>query len=106
MTTTTRRSTTTPGAIFQWRSLRTRVTLLTLAIFVIGIWALAFYASETLHRDMEQTLSDQQFSTVSIVAADINDELAHRLKSLEMIAAKITPAILGNAAVTQTARQG
>ena len=102
MTTTTRRSTTTSGAIFQWRSLRTRVTLLTLAIFVIGIWVLAFYASETLHRDMEQTLSDQQFSTVSIVAADINDALEDRSKLLTMIAAKITPTMLGNAAATQT----
>ena len=78
------------------------MTLFTLAIFVIGIWALAFYASYTLHNDMEHTLSDQQFSTVSILAADINDELENRLKTLEMIAEKITPAMLGNAAATQT----
>jgi len=30
---------------FQWRSLKTRVTLFTLVIFVIGIWALAFYVA-------------------------------------------------------------
>ncbi|MFZ4441687.1 MAG: cache domain-containing protein, partial [Syntrophales bacterium] len=106
MTTTPRRPTgrlqKASAAIFQWRSLRTRVTLLTLAIFVIGIWALAFYASHTLQRDMEKTLSDQQFSAVSILAADINDELENRLKTLEMIAEKITPTMLGNAAATQT----
>ena len=88
--------------IFQWRSLKTRMTLFTLTIFLIGIWSLAFYASYTLHNDMEQALGEQQFSTVSIIAADINDELDERLKSLEMIAAKITPAILGNAASMQT----
>ena len=29
--------------IFPWRSLKTRVTLLTLATFVIGIWSLTLY---------------------------------------------------------------
>ena len=101
MTTTTRKSPTTFGAIFQWQSLKTRVTVSTLAIFLTGIWSLAFFSSYTLQNDMERTLGEQQFSTVSVVASDINDELAERLKTLELIAAKITPTILGNAASTQ-----
>ncbi|MFZ4440478.1 MAG: PAS domain-containing protein, partial [Syntrophales bacterium] len=102
MTTTIRRLLTTSAAFFQRRSLRTKVTIFTLAIFLIGIWALAFFASDTLHRDMEKTLSDQQFSTVSVIAADINDALDDRLKTLEILAAKITPAMLANAASMQT----
>jgi PAS domain S-box-containing protein len=51
---------------------------------------------------MEQALGEQQFSTVSIIASDINQELEERIKSLEMIAAKITPAMLGNASSMQT----
>jgi PAS domain S-box-containing protein len=103
MTTTTHsKAQTTFSAIFQWRSLKEKVTIFTLTIFLISIWSLAFYASSTLHNDMEKTLGEQQFSTVSIIASDINDELEERLKSLEMSAAKITPAILGNAASTQT----
>ena len=101
MTTTTRKSPTKFGAIFQWQSLKTRVTVSTLAIFLTGIWSLAFFSSYTLQNDMERTLGEQQFSTVSVVASDINDELAERLKTLELIAAKITPTILGNAASTQ-----
>jgi hypothetical protein len=102
MTTTTRRLPTTSSAIFQWRSLKTRVTVSTLTFFLVGIWSLAFYAGYTLENDMKQTLGEQQFSTVSIVAMDINNELDDRLKSLEMIAARITPAMLGNEAATQT----
>ena len=102
MTTTTDSVQKSSGKISQWQSLRTRVTLFTLAIFLLGIWSLAFYASYTLHSDMGRTLGEQQFSTVSAIAADINGELAYRLKLLEMMAAKITPAMLGNAAATQT----
>jgi len=102
MTTTTDSLQKSPGKISHWWSLRTRVTLLTLAIFLIGIWALAFYASYTLQSDMERTHGEQQFSTVSIIAADINDELAGRVELLEIMAEKITPAMLGNTAATQT----
>ena len=102
MTTTTGRLRKTAGAIFAWRSLRARVTIFTLAIFLISIWSLSFFASHTLHNDMKKTLSDQQFSAVSILAADINDALAARLKLLEMVAEQITPTMLGNAAATQT----
>jgi membrane protein implicated in regulation of membrane protease activity len=46
-----------PGhGVFRRRSLKTRVTLFTLAIFVISIWLLAFYASKMLRKDMERLL--------------------------------------------------
>ncbi|CAK0761850.1 two-component system, sensor histidine kinase and response regulator [Gammaproteobacteria bacterium] len=87
---------------FQWRSLKTRVTLFTLAIFVIGIWALGFYASQTLHEDMQRLLGEMQFAAVSIVAADINQELNDRLGALEIVASGIAPDIMGNSAALQT----
>ena len=59
--------------ISQWRSLKTRVTLFTLAIFVISICSLALYVSRSLREDMERQLGEQQFSTVSFVAAEINE---------------------------------
>ena len=88
--------------IFQRRSLKTRVTLTTLAIFLVGIWLLAFYASRMLREDMQRLLGEQQFSTVSYMAADINEELDNRLRVLEKIAAGVSPAMLGNAATLQT----
>jgi len=69
--------------ILQWPSLKTRVTLTMLAIFVTGIWSLAFYASRMLRDDMERMLADQQSSTVSYVAAELNDALQERLVALE-----------------------
>jgi PAS domain S-box-containing protein len=82
-------------------SLKTRITFTTLLIFVIGIWSLAFYASRMLREDMEKLLGEQQFSTVSMVAAEINEELGDRLKALEAVAGKIPPGLLGNPAALQ-----
>ncbi|MBI5909388.1 MAG: PAS domain S-box protein, partial [Betaproteobacteria bacterium] len=87
--------------IFQWRSLKTRVTLFTLAIFLIGIWSLAFYASRMLREDMQRLLGEQQFSTVSFIAADVNHEVNDRLRALETMAGIVSPAMLGNTAALQ-----
>jgi signal transduction histidine kinase len=81
---------------FWLRSFKTRVTLFTLAIFLVGLWLLAFYASRELREDMRRQLGEQQSSTVSFVAAEINEELESRLRVLEKVAGIISPAILGN----------
>jgi len=80
----------------RWDSLKTRVILLTLTIFVTGIWSLAFYASRMLHEDLKRLLEEQQFSTVSTVAAQVNEEFANRLKGLAKVAEKITPGHIAN----------
>jgi len=74
--------------IFQWRSLKTRVTLFTLAIFLLGIWSLAFYASRMLREDTGRLLGEQQFSTASFMAAEVNGEMDDRLKALEKLPGK------------------
>ncbi len=88
--------------IFQWRSLKTRVILFTLAIFLVGIWALAFYASRMLREDMQRLLGEQQFSTASFIAAGVNEQLDDRLRALEKVAGMIDPAMLDNTAALQT----
>ncbi len=75
------------STILPRNSLKTRITLATLGIFLLGIWSLAFYASQMLRKDIEQLLGQQQFSSVSLLAAQINNELESRLKSLEKVAA-------------------
>ncbi len=72
------------------RSLKTRVTLFSLVIFVLSLWLLAFYTSKMLRTDMAQLLGNQQRSTVDLVAANIDQELRERLSALEMIAADIS----------------
>ena len=87
--------------ILQLQSLKTRVTFFTLAIFLIGLWSLAFYASRMLREDMQRLLGEQQFSAVSILAAEVNQELEDRLKALETVAGSMTPAMLGHAPAMQ-----
>src|ERR1035437_7887843 len=86
----------------QNRSIKTRVTLFTLGIFLLSLWLLAFYASRILRADMQRLLGDQQFSTATFVAVDVNHELEDRLRALEMVAKTLTPALLSDAAILQT----
>ena len=81
------------STINPWQSLKTRITLATLLIFITSIWLLSFLASHMLRRDMERMLSEQQISTASIVAAQVNRELEGRLKALELVANSARPAI-------------
>jgi len=87
---------------FQMRSLKTRVTLVALGIILIGIWSQVVYVNQILYKDMQRVLGEQQFSTVSLIAAEINTGLEERMRALEHAALMITPAILGNASSAQT----
>jgi PAS domain S-box-containing protein len=80
----------------QKHSLKTRITFASLVIFVLGIWALTYFASRMLRQDIEQLLSTQQYSTVSLLAEEIDQELNTRVQTLEAIAKKITPDLLSN----------
>lgn len=80
----------------QHRSLKTRIVLATLAVFLASLWALSFYASHMLRIDMERLLGQQQFSTVTYVAAQLDGELNDRVTALELISRAIDPATLDN----------
>jgi diguanylate cyclase (GGDEF)-like protein/PAS domain S-box-containing protein len=71
---------------FLWHSLKTRITLTTLLIFLTGIWSLSFYAHRILRDDMERLLGEQQLSTVSMVAAQVEREFETRIEALEAVA--------------------
>ena len=85
----------------QWRSLETRVTLFTLAIFLVSIWSLALYASRMLREDIQHMLGEQQFSTVAFLAAEVNRQLLDRSRALENAAARLTPKMISNPAAAQ-----
>jgi len=78
-----------------------KLSLLTMAIFVFAIWSLTFYANWSLREEIEQQISQQVFSTVSLAAKELNNALNERLKALEQVAKRITPAMLSNAAASQ-----
>jgi len=79
--------------VFRWRSLKTRVALSTLVVLVVGIWSLTFYVSRMLHEDMQELLGDQQFSTASYLAAQVDQELKDRQRALKTAAASLAAVI-------------
>ncbi len=87
--------------ISQRCSLKTRVTLFSLVIFLFGMWSLAFFATRILHQDMQRMLGEQQFSAVSFMADNINRELVDRLGALNTLAGTITPGLLSDQAALQ-----
>ena len=82
-------------------SLKTKLSLLISGIFMISIWSLAFYASQILKKDIHQLLSEQQFTTATIVASQINQELNDRFSGMENVARQITPTSMSDAASLQ-----
>ena len=85
----------------RWHSLQTRVSLASMAIFLIGVWSLTYLSSLQLRGDMQRLLGAQQFAMVSLLADEIEHEVDDRFRALETIAAEITPAMLGNATTLQ-----
>ena len=86
---------------WHWRSLKTRLTLFTLAIFLVCMSSLSIYASRMLRVDMEDRLNERQFATTAYLASALNTELNDRSSALATLAGKISPAILGNAGELQ-----
>lgn len=75
-------------------SIKTRVTLSTMAIFLASLWSLSFYASVELKNDIRVELSTQQFATVSLLARQVDERLTERLLWLKLVAEEITPELL------------
>lgn len=87
--------------LFSRHSLKTRVTLFTLAIFLVSLWSLGSYASLKLRHDMQHQLGEGQSSTVSFIAEEINHQIDERFRTLEKVAANVAPATLANSAALQ-----
>ncbi|MDP2678196.1 MAG: cache domain-containing protein [Rhodoferax sp.] len=85
-----------------WLSLKTRATVFTIAVFVLGICSLSFYISRTLQTDMERLLGEQQFSVASAVAKEIDDNVTNRMRALETIANEMDEHLIGDPAALQT----
>ncbi|MCF8160314.1 MAG: HAMP domain-containing protein, partial [Polaromonas sp.] len=85
-----------------WLSLKTRATVFTLAVFVLGIGSLSLYISRALQTDMERLLGEQQLSVASTVAKEINDSVATRTRALETVANEMNAALVGDPAALQT----
>ena len=88
---------------FKLHSLKTRVTLFTLGSFPLILWLLTLYVSQLMKQDMQGLVGRQQFSTVSIVAADLNDEVLSRMEALDSVATSLASKLTVSAAELQKA---
>jgi diguanylate cyclase (GGDEF)-like protein/PAS domain S-box-containing protein len=77
-------------------SLRTRVTVLTLAMFFLGIWSLVYYASELLRLDMTEIASQRQLDSASLLAEEVGAQMQLRFDALDDVAKSVTPAQLAS----------
>ena len=78
------------------QSLKTRVTLTTLVVSILSTLLLGAYASRILREELSNELGAQQFATVSLLAAQVDQELGDRLRSLEVTAGKVTSPMMRN----------
>ena len=90
-----------PITVLPWHSLKTRITLATLIIFLTCLWVLSFYATRMLHEDMERISGEQQFATVTYAASEVQGKLDDRIKALELIAQAIDASLIDNPAALQ-----
>ncbi len=90
---------------FQWRSLKTRITLGTLAIFLSVIWTTAYFASQQQRQDLQRLIGQQHANTAAIAAADLDHDLQQRLDFLHAVAERISPAAMSDQAALQALLQ-
>ena len=84
-----------------FRSLKTRITLFVLVIFLCGIWVLSSVASRLMRDQMLHGLSELQLSTATYVAAQLDAVLKDRIAALELIASAIDARLLNNPVALQ-----
>ncbi len=82
-------------------SLKIRMTLFMLGIFLFSIWALTFYTHQILQNELSVTLGTQQFTSVSILAEQVNQNLESRFWTLKVIAKEFAPYLLKDASSLQ-----
>jgi diguanylate cyclase (GGDEF)-like protein/PAS domain S-box-containing protein len=82
--------------LIQTLSLKLKVTLFTLLLFIITVGVLTYQFMAHLRSELEISLSEQQFSEVSFVAERIDNAVKLRIDSLALIANSITPEMLVN----------
>jgi PAS domain S-box-containing protein len=67
---------------FRQLSIKAKITSIVLLLFVGSSWLLTFAIEKSLEEDMVALLENQQFSTVSYIAADIDSKMRQRIDLL------------------------
>jgi PAS domain S-box-containing protein len=87
---------------FWLQSLKSRLTLITLLIFLLSLWSLSYFISYLVRQDMQNLAMEQAKSSVSLMANEVNDQIEARFNVLKIIARDVSPALLANVPALQT----
>ena len=83
-------------------SLKVRIAVASVLLFLAGISLITFFATRILHDDMQEVLSKQQLTTVNYIARDIDAKVTLRLESLKRVALNMPEALFSDPAAMQT----
>ena len=72
-----------------WQSLRTRLIAGALCASVMSLWIVTFVIGKYLRSDMEAAISAQQYSTVSLIASEIDRSVTERTAILDSLALRL-----------------
>ena len=73
-------------ALFDLRSLQVRIAIGVLLLGLFVLWSAVFALGHTMRRDMETTISRQQFSTVALIANELDRSIRERQQIIQTIA--------------------
>ncbi len=85
------------------RSLQLRLTLGVLVVSLIVLWSAVLILDQTLRKDLENSISAQQFSTVSLLATELDRSIRERQQIVKSIADDYRSALLGDSPAAQAA---
>ena len=77
-------------------SLKSKIIGAVLLLFVAAVWLLAFIVMERFERDLVVLLGNQQLSSATYIASDIEGKVVQRTKLLASIASIITPELIAH----------
>jgi len=77
-------------------SLKAKVTLFGVGVLVVVVLALALFAGRMLRADTERLIGEQQLSMTKLIAAQIDERVADRLRALSTVAAAINAELLAD----------
>lgn len=87
---------------FSGLSLKSKVTLFGVAILVIVVSTLALFAGSLLRANTERLIGEQQLSMTKLIAAQIDERVADRLRALSTVASAINAEMLTDPKALQT----
>jgi diguanylate cyclase (GGDEF)-like protein/PAS domain S-box-containing protein len=77
-------------------SIKTKMTLCILVVFILSMWTLASYVNQIARADMQQQLSTQQNATLNFIASQIDHELNFRIHALENLSVDLSSGLLAS----------